>query len=87
MDKIVFKNGEAPYISDENLNKMQENIEKAINKAQTDLNTAKVNKTTTIAGVNLQDNITATELVTALKASIVNLMYPVRKYTYICKKH
>ena len=31
MDKIIFKNGESPYISDTNLNKMQENAEKAIN--------------------------------------------------------
>lgn len=30
MDKITFKNGQAPYINDTNLNKMQENIEKAI---------------------------------------------------------
>ena len=31
MDKIIFKNGKAPYINDTNLNKMQENAEKAIN--------------------------------------------------------
>lgn len=31
MDKIIFNNGESPYISDTNLNKMQENAEKAIN--------------------------------------------------------
>lgn len=31
MDKIIFKNGEAPYINDTNLNKMQKNAEKAIN--------------------------------------------------------
>ena len=31
MDKIIFKNGESPYINDTNLNKVQENTEKAIN--------------------------------------------------------
>lgn len=31
MNKIIFKNGESPYINDTNLNKMQENAEKAIN--------------------------------------------------------
>lgn len=31
MNKIIFKNGESPYINDTNLNKMQENTEKAIN--------------------------------------------------------
>lgn len=31
MDKIIFRNGEAPYINDTNLNKVQENAEKAIN--------------------------------------------------------
>lgn len=30
MDKITFKNGQAPYINDTNLNQMQDNIEKAI---------------------------------------------------------
>ena len=30
MEKIVFKNGSPPYISEKNLNQMQENIEKAI---------------------------------------------------------
>lgn len=30
MDKINFKNGQAPYISDVNLNKMQDNVEQAI---------------------------------------------------------
>lgn len=30
MDKIVFKNGEAPYFSADNLNKLQDNVEKAI---------------------------------------------------------
>lgn len=30
MEKIIFKNGESPYINDTNLNKMQENAEKAI---------------------------------------------------------
>lgn len=31
MDKIIFRNGESPYINDTNLIKMQENAEKAIN--------------------------------------------------------
>lgn len=31
MDKIIFRNGESPYINNTNLNKMQENAEKAIN--------------------------------------------------------
>lgn len=31
MNKIIFRNGESPYINDTNLNKMQENAEKAIN--------------------------------------------------------
>lgn len=30
MEKITFKNGQAPYINDTNLNKMQDNVEKAI---------------------------------------------------------
>lgn len=30
MDKITFKNGQAPYINDTNLNQMQDNIENAI---------------------------------------------------------
>jgi hypothetical protein len=31
MEKIQFKNNEAPYLSAENLNQMQDNIEEAIN--------------------------------------------------------
>lgn len=30
MEKITFKNGQAPYINDTNLNKMQDNIENTI---------------------------------------------------------
>ena len=30
MEKIIFKNGEEPYLNDTNLNKLQENIEQAI---------------------------------------------------------
>lgn len=30
MDKIDFKNGSAPYLSANNLNKLQENVEKAL---------------------------------------------------------
>lgn len=37
----------------------------------------KADKDTTIAGVNLQDNITSNELVAALKNNIVNLTYPI----------
>ncbi len=33
--------------------------------------------TRTIAGVDLKDNITASELITAVKANLVNLIYPV----------
>lgn len=45
----------------------------------------KVDKNTTIAGVNLQDNITANELIAVLKNNIVNLAYPVRLNLYECK--
>lgn len=53
-------------LSSLNLNNMQNNIDKA-----------KVEKTTTIAGIDLQNNITTSELATALKTAIGNLMYPV----------
>lgn len=38
MEKITFKNGQAPYISDTNLNQMQNNIEEAINETITSSN-------------------------------------------------
>ena len=47
----------------------------------------KVNKTTTIASIDLKDNITENELVIALKNNIVNLIYPVRKFLYKCKQY
>lgn len=34
MDKVNFKNGQAPYISDVNLNKMQDNVENEINQVK-----------------------------------------------------
>lgn len=34
MEKITFKNGQAPYINDTNLNKMQDNIEKEFEKVK-----------------------------------------------------
>lgn len=36
MEKITFKNGQAPYINDSNLNQMQNNIEKNINELTND---------------------------------------------------
>lgn len=33
MDKVNFKNGETPYLSADNLNKLQDNVEKAITEA------------------------------------------------------
>lgn len=37
MKKITFKNGQAPYVNDTNLNLMQNNIEEAINTKQNKL--------------------------------------------------
>lgn len=48
MEKILFKNGEAPYISANNLNTLQSNIENAINNSEMTLNS-------TIS--TLQDNV------------------------------
>lgn len=37
MDKIIFKNGESPYISANNLNTMQNNIESYIDEIVGDI--------------------------------------------------
>lgn len=45
MNKINFKNGQAPYLSDNTLNKMQDNIEEAIQEVADIVVTDTVNNT------------------------------------------
>lgn len=61
MEKIQFKNGQEPYLNDINLNKMQDNIEKAINEKADEVKLdEKLDKTGgTIQGnLNIEGNIT-----------------------------
>lgn len=60
----------------EQIDTYQDEVNTQINKVNSEVN-KKVDKTTTIASIDLTDNITEDELITALKSNIVNLTYPV----------
>lgn len=89
MNKIPFEDGQKIQESYVTVNGQNYNVTPAvwqgntplsalnINNMQDNIDNAKVEKATTIAGIDLQNNITASELATALKTAIGNLMYPV----------
>ena len=68
MEKIIFKNGEAPYINDTNLNKMQENAEKAINERKPTIELLTVSDTapSTCAMGDKYYNTTTSKIYTAI---------------------
>lgn len=68
MDKIIFKNGESPYINDTNLNKMQENAEKAINERKPTIELLTVSDTapSTCAVGDKYYNTTTSKIYTAI---------------------
>lgn len=68
MDKIIFKNGESPYINDTNLNKMQENAEKAINERKPTIELLTVSDTapSTCAVGDKYYNTTTSKVYTAI---------------------
>lgn len=57
MDKIIFKNGEAPYINDENLNALQDNMENAINTLEDNLEEINSKKLLWSGTCNIGDTI------------------------------
>ena len=72
MDKIIFKNGEAPYINDTNLNKMQENAEKAINERKPTIELLTVSDTapSTCAMGDKYYNTTTSKIYTAIATNM-----------------
>lgn len=68
MNKIIFKNGESPYINDTNLNKMQENTEKAINERKPTIELLTVSDTSpsTCAVGDKYYNTTTSKIYTAI---------------------
>ena len=68
MEKIIFKNGESPYINDTNLNKMQENAEKSINERKPTIELLTVSDTapSTCAMGDKYYNTTTSKIYTAI---------------------
>lgn len=68
MNKIIFRNGESPYINDTNLNKMQENAEKAINERKPTIELLTVSDTapSTCAVGDKYYNTTTSKIYTAI---------------------
>ena len=62
-DKILFKNNKAPYISDTNLNKMQDNIKKSIEEVDT--------KTSNLAG-NIESEDISNQIISNSNFTIVS---------------
>lgn len=72
MNKIIFRNGESPYINDTNLNKMQENAEKAINERKPTIELLTVSDTapSTCAVGDKYYNTTTSKIYTAIATNM-----------------
>lgn len=91
MDKIIFRNGESPYINDTNLNKMQENAEKAINERKPTIELLTVSDTapSTCAVGDKYYNTTTSKIYTAIATNTWGTEgeNPTSLYLYVDLEH
>lgn len=91
MNKIIFRNGESPYINDTNLNKMQENAEKAINERKPTIELLTVSDTapSTCAVGDKYYNTTTSKIYTAIATNMWETTgkNPSSLYLYVDLEH